>query len=97
MVAAVTNSGNCYVSPESNREDWTLLKEFQSGLKMSKIGAHKKYALKCKFSPDSTMVATSSADRTAKLWSTHGHDQLHVSRSMYLWNYVCFVRFLCPL
>ncbi len=32
--------------------------------------AHKRYALKCKFSPDSTMLVTSSADQTAKLWST---------------------------
>ena len=32
--------------------------------------AHKRYGLKCKFSPDSTMLVTTSADQTAKLWSS---------------------------
>ena len=34
------------------------------------ITAHKRYALKCAFSPDSTMVATTSADQTTRLWRT---------------------------
>ncbi len=32
--------------------------------------AHKRYTLKCKFSPDSTMLVTASADQTAKVWRT---------------------------
>jgi len=32
--------------------------------------AHKRYALKCAFSPDSTMLATTSADQTTRLWRT---------------------------
>lgn len=31
---------------------------------------HQRYALKCLFSPDSTLLATSSADKTAKVWRT---------------------------
>ena len=34
------------------------------------IFAHNTYALACHFSPDSTMIATTSADHTAKLWRT---------------------------
>ncbi len=87
MISAATNTGNCYVSKEStegskikNTSDWTMLKEFQAGLQTSKINAHKKYALKCKFSPDSAMVVTSSADKTAKLWNTSNQDMIHVSK-----------------
>lgn len=32
--------------------------------------AHSKYALKCKFSPDSTLLVTTSADQKAKVWRT---------------------------
>jgi G protein beta subunit-like protein len=35
-----------------------------------KLKAHKRYALKCKFSPDCTLLATTSADQTAKIWRT---------------------------
>jgi len=37
---------------------------------IKKIEAHKRYALKCKFSPDSSMLVTSSADQTCKVWRT---------------------------
>jgi len=30
--------------------------------------AHKRYALKCKFSPDSSILVTSSADQTCRVW-----------------------------
>merc|ERR1712223_2028419 len=35
-----------------------------------KINAHSRYALKCKFSPNTLIIATSSADKTCKLWRT---------------------------
>eukprot|EP00795_Rhopilema_esculentum_P009054 gene9054-16700_t len=35
-----------------------------------KIPSHKKYGLKCLFSPDSTLLATCSADATLKVWRT---------------------------
>jgi len=40
---------------------------FQRRLKFT---AHKRYALKCRFSPDSTLLVTTSADQTAKVWRT---------------------------
>ncbi|XP_010226309.1 PREDICTED: target of rapamycin complex subunit LST8, partial [Tinamus guttatus] len=36
----------------------------------TKIPAHNRYALQCKFSPDSTLLATCSADQTCKIWRT---------------------------
>lgn len=64
-LAAVDNSGSCFVY------------QLKAGSKMStllerrlKFSAHKKYALKCKFSPDCTLLITTSADTTAKIWLT---------------------------
>lgn len=66
MLAFVNNDGFCYVrtltggfgntSPHLGREV-----SFQ---------AHRRYGLKCVFSPNSTLLATSSADGTAKVWLT---------------------------
>ena len=42
--------------------------------------AHKRYALKCAFSPDSTMLATTSADHTTRLWRTTDQGLITVSR-----------------
>ncbi len=36
------------------------------------IPAHSRYALKCKFSPDSTLLATAGADQTARVWRLNG-------------------------
>lgn len=35
-----------------------------------KLKAHNRYTLKCKFSPDSTLLATTSADQSVKIWRT---------------------------
>lgn len=64
-LAAVNNKGTCYV--------WSL----SSGIgtnpitltPRTKLNAHTRYALKCRFSPDSTLLATTSADGTCKIWS----------------------------
>ena len=48
------------------------------------ITAHKRYALKCAFSPDSTMVATTSADQTTRLWRTSDLGLITVSLG---WSY----------
>ncbi|XP_071948073.1 target of rapamycin complex subunit lst8-like [Antedon mediterranea] len=65
-MAAVNNRGNCYV--------WALKggrsTETSQLRPKTKLQAHKKYALKCKFSPDSTLLATTSSDQTVKLWKT---------------------------
>ncbi len=35
----------------------------------SYVTAHSAYALKCHFSPDSTLLATTSADESVRLWN----------------------------
>ena len=77
MISCVTNSGNCYISEASPKP---LFDKFRKGLKVFPINAHPKYAVKCKFNPESTFLATSAGDRKAKLWSTCGSYSLrHVS------------------
>ena len=64
-LAAVDNRGSCYVYRlKSHDQRTTCLK------KRLRLPAHRKYALKCKFSPDSTLLVTTSADTTAKVWRT---------------------------
>ncbi|ELU05495.1 hypothetical protein CAPTEDRAFT_165576 [Capitella teleta] len=64
-MAAVNNKGNCYVwSLRGNLDEPTQLKP------KTKMTAHSKYSLKCQFSPDSTLLATTSADSSVKIWRT---------------------------
>lgn len=64
FLAAVNNRGNCYI--------WTLMSSSDTHLSTlqpkQKIEAHKRYALRCKFSPDSRFLVTCAGDSTAKLW-----------------------------
>lgn len=64
-MAAVNNKGNCYV--------WDLISKEKQLTETSprlKIDAHKKYALRCRFSPDSNYLVTTSGDGTAKVYTT---------------------------
>jgi len=66
-MAAVNDEGTCYI--------WSLsstakLDKSISFYPKQKIPAHQKYAVKCLFSPDGSLLATTSADGTLKLWST---------------------------
>nr|XP_018914403.1 PREDICTED: target of rapamycin complex subunit lst8 [Bemisia tabaci] len=65
-MAAVNNKGHCYI--------WTLtggLGDEPTKLNPKhRIEIHNRYALKCKFSPDSTLLVTTSADQTARIWKT---------------------------
>ncbi|KAK3754949.1 hypothetical protein QZH41_019367, partial [Actinostola sp. cb2023] len=65
-MAAVNNKGKCYVWSLSGgtNEDPTVLHP------KTKIDSHAKYALKCQFSPDSCLLATTSGDQTVKIWQT---------------------------
>jgi len=65
-MAAVNNKGDCYVWSLSGgvNEHPTVFHP------RDKIPAHKRYGLKCLFSPDSTLLATCSADGTLKVWRT---------------------------
>ncbi|XP_076666937.1 MTOR associated protein, LST8 [Andrena cerasifolii] len=73
-MAAVNNKGNCYI--------WTLtggVGEEPTRLNpRHKLSAHKRYALRCKFSPDSTLLVTTSADQTARVWKTTDFSEVQV-------------------
>lgn len=76
MLAAVDTRGNCYIFRKSNYVKDSM-DESQGGFTSDGVyhrrimfQAHSKYALKCAFSPDSALLATSSADKTVKLWNT---------------------------
>ncbi|CAF0972394.1 unnamed protein product [Adineta steineri] len=63
MMAAVTSNGDCQI--------WSMTGFSQTHLiRRTNFLAHKRYALKCLFSPDMTLLATTSADGTAKIWRT---------------------------
>ena len=72
-MACITNKGNCHVYDLKTLEGKTL------ATPKTTINAHKRYGLKCKFSPDSSMLATSSADQTTKLWRTMDFKLITVS------------------
>lgn len=65
-LAALNNKGVCYI--------WALTGgrsgESTQAHPKAKLQAHKKYGLKCLFSPDSTLLATTSADMTTRIWKT---------------------------
>lgn len=99
-MAAVTNKGNCFVtSPPSevalldddsnNHDKVTGPRPSSSILPTKKISAHKRYGLKCKFSPDSSVLITSSADQTCKLWRTSDYSmisELIVENQRWVWD-----------
>lgn len=72
-MAAVTNKGNCYLWALSKCNQETIGTQLTS---RAKVSAHQKYSLKCRFSPDSTLLATTSGDGTAKIWRTIDQTQL---------------------
>jgi len=64
-MAVVNSKGNCYV--------WSLSSDEQESTQLFpkiQIPAHKRYGLCCKFSPDSSLLATTSADHTCKILRT---------------------------
>ncbi|KAG5894355.1 hypothetical protein JTB14_031916 [Gonioctena quinquepunctata] len=65
LMASVNNKGRCYI--------WSLVSgSIDTPTKMipkQKFEAHKRHALKCKFSPDSNLLVTTSADQTARIWN----------------------------
>ncbi|KAK2153662.1 hypothetical protein LSH36_290g03093 [Paralvinella palmiformis] len=65
-MAAVNNKGNCYVWSLSGGRHNEPTKLHPK----TKLVAHDRQVLKCLFSPDSTLLATTSADTTVKIWRT---------------------------
>ncbi|CAF1656626.1 unnamed protein product, partial [Adineta ricciae] len=64
MMAAVNSNGYCHIWSMSGFAAQTHLH------RRTRFRAHQRYALKCLFSPDMTLLATTSADGTAKIWRT---------------------------
>ena len=98
-MAAVTNKGNCYVTTPPTMEqdvvgaaknvDLQQSSPSSTILPTKKILAHKRYALKCKFSPDSSVLITSSADQTCKLWRTSDYtlvSELSEQSQRWVWD-----------
>ena len=99
-MAAVTNKGNCFVTTppseaalldddSNNHDKVTGPPPSSSILPTKKISAHKRYGLKCKFSPDSSVLITSSADQTCKLWRTSDYSmisELIVENQRWVWD-----------
>ncbi|XP_054716586.1 target of rapamycin complex subunit lst8-like [Uloborus diversus] len=67
FMAAVDNKGSCYLFTLSAGGSETM---HTRPIRASKFQAHNTYGLKCKFSPDSTLLVTASADCSAKIWRT---------------------------
>ncbi|KAL3196968.1 hypothetical protein MRX96_053934, partial [Rhipicephalus microplus] len=63
-LAAIDNKGVCYLFLLGSGSD----SQISSPERMLKFEAHKRYGLKCRFSTDSELLATSSADTTARVW-----------------------------
>ncbi|KAL1497225.1 hypothetical protein ABEB36_008221 [Hypothenemus hampei] len=65
QMASVNNKGKAYI--------WSLTANVDSSTSLKprhKFEAHKRAALKCKYSPDSSMLITTSADQTARIWES---------------------------
>uniref|UniRef100_A0A182KFW4 Target of rapamycin complex subunit lst8 n=1 Tax=Anopheles christyi TaxID=43041 RepID=A0A182KFW4_9DIPT len=64
-MAAITSQGKCFI--------WTLTAQGTGLTKMESaicLKAHRKYGLRCRFSPDSSLLVTCSGDGTARIYRT---------------------------
>lgn len=57
---------------------------------MRSFQAHDSYLLKCVISPDMNMIATTSADRTVKIWNTRTYEieQKLTQHQKWVWDAV---------
>ena len=68
LIAALDHRGCLRVWKVSNLVRIAEKASYEVSL-LGSVDAHLKYGIKCQFSPDSTMLLTTSADATAKLWT----------------------------
>jgi G protein beta subunit-like protein len=75
-LAAITNRGDLYVWNLVGADFAAATSNADACYRTSRVvfkqksPAHRHYGLKCRFSPDSTLLATTSADETIRLWQT---------------------------
>jgi G protein beta subunit-like protein len=83
QVVAANNKGHCFV--------WKLGEEDTSKFEpLTRIDAHKTYILKALFSPDAKLLATTSADKTIKIWNVkdYKHIKTLTGHSRWVWDCV---------
>ncbi|GJQ84010.1 hypothetical protein Trydic_g10477 [Trypoxylus dichotomus] len=84
-MAAVNSKGKCYIWSLSNG----VGDEPTRMTPKHKFDAHKRQALKCKFSPDSQLLITTSADQTARIWRTSDYtlvQELKQENQRWVWD-----------
>ena len=75
LAVATNNSGNCFV--------WQLAQEDTSTFELKQqFPAHKGYILKALFSPHSKLLATTSADKSVKLWNVEKNGTLSIAKTL---------------
>lgn len=85
LVIAANNSGTCYVW--KTLQGGSMTTQFEP---LHKLKAHGTYILKCLLSPDVRQLATTSADKTIKLWNLDGFtlDRTLVGHQRWVWDCV---------
>jgi target of rapamycin complex subunit LST8 len=86
LVVAANNTGTCYV--------WRTLRGSTSATlfePLHKLKAHSGYILKCLLSPDVRQLATTSSDKTIKLWNLENQftlDRTLTGHQRWVWDCV---------
>jgi G protein beta subunit-like protein len=84
LVVAANNNGTCYV--------WKMIQGVQASQfePLHKLKAHSSYILKCLLSPDCRQLATTSSDKTIKLFNldTFTLDRTLVGHHRWVWDAV---------
>jgi target of rapamycin complex subunit LST8 len=87
QVVAANNNGICFV--------WSMLrsgvgKQGTSFEPLHRLKAHDNYILKCLISPDVRKLATTSSDKTIKIWSLYNYsiEKELVGHSKWVWDAV---------
>ncbi len=85
MIVAANNNGTCYVW--RMMRGTTLITHFEP---LHKLRAHTSYILKCLISPDVQQLATTSSDKTVKLWNLDGFglDRTLAGHTRWVWDCV---------
>jgi target of rapamycin complex subunit LST8 len=81
-LCAANNPGRCYIwrLPEGSATTFEPLHKLQ---------AHDTYVLKCVFSPDGKLLATTSADHTIRLWRSRDVQLAKVLKGHQRWVWDC--------
>jgi G protein beta subunit-like protein len=81
QLCAVNNKGICMVYQiDPSFESFSLIKKWK---------AHDRYILKCLYSPNGKMLATTSADHSAKIWETNDFSEHKTLNGHQRWVWDC--------